>query len=67
MIHNVYERVGSFLPSGEVDASRFEGSGVSYKAKIIGIESVPEARGDQMCQDAMLKLKVSYETIFLGM
>ena len=42
----------------DVDASRFEGSGVSYKAKIIGIEGVPEARGDQMCQDAMVKLKV---------
>ena len=30
---------------------------MSYKAKLIGIETVPEARGDQMCQDAITKLK----------
>ena len=41
----------------EVDVSRFEGNGLSFKAKLIGIEDVPEARGDQMCQDALLKLK----------
>lgn len=37
---------------------RFQGDGVRYKAKLIGIDYVPEARGDKMCQDSMMKLKV---------
>lgn len=36
---------------------RFHGDGVRYKAKLIGIDDVPEARGDKMCQDSMMKLK----------
>ncbi|XP_030599001.1 disabled homolog 2 isoform X3 [Archocentrus centrarchus] len=36
---------------------RFQGDGVRYKAKLIGIDDVPEARGDKMCQDSMMKLK----------
>ncbi|XP_041666572.1 disabled homolog 2 isoform X1 [Cheilinus undulatus] len=36
---------------------RFKGDGVRYKAKLIGIDDVPEARGDKMCQDSMMKLK----------
>lgn len=39
------------------DQSRFEGNGISYRAKIIGTEDVAEARGDEMCQETMLKLK----------
>jgi hypothetical protein len=31
---------------------------VRYKAKLIGIDYVPEARGDKMSQDSMMKLKV---------
>lgn len=38
--------------------ARFQGDGVRYKAKLIGIDDVPEARGDKMCQDSMMKLKV---------
>lgn len=38
--------------------SRFKGDGVRYKAKLIGIDDVPEARGDKMSQDSMMKLKV---------
>ncbi|CAB1318080.1 unnamed protein product [Coregonus sp. 'balchen'] len=37
--------------------SRFQGDGVRYKAKLIGIDDVPEARGDKMSQDSMMKLK----------
>ncbi|XP_015798673.3 disabled homolog 2 isoform X1 [Nothobranchius furzeri] len=36
---------------------RFQGDGVRYKAKLIGIDDVREARGDKMCQDSMMKLK----------
>ncbi|XP_060690243.1 disabled homolog 2 isoform X2 [Hemiscyllium ocellatum] len=38
--------------------ARFKADGVRYKAKIIGVDDVPDARGDQMCQDSMMKLKV---------
>ncbi|NXJ68229.1 DAB2 protein, partial [Rostratula benghalensis] len=37
--------------------ARFKGDGVKYKAKLIGIADVPEARGDKMSQDSMMKLK----------
>ncbi|XP_054706142.1 protein disabled-like [Uloborus diversus] len=39
--------------------SRFEGEGVIFKAKLIGVESVSGARGDKMCQDAMQRLKLN--------
>ncbi|KAF3828691.1 hypothetical protein GH733_004597 [Mirounga leonina] len=38
--------------------ARFKGDGVKYKAKLIGIDDVPDARGDKMSQDSMMKLKV---------
>uniref|UniRef100_A0A8C5SMN8 DAB adaptor protein 2 n=1 Tax=Laticauda laticaudata TaxID=8630 RepID=A0A8C5SMN8_LATLA len=38
--------------------ARFQGDGVKYKAKLIGVDDVPEARGDKMSQDSMMKLKV---------
>ncbi|NWH74368.1 DAB2 protein, partial [Piaya cayana] len=37
--------------------ARFKGDGVRYKAKLIGIDDVPEARGDKMSQNSMMKLK----------
>uniref|UniRef100_A0A3B1IVL2 DAB adaptor protein 2 n=1 Tax=Astyanax mexicanus TaxID=7994 RepID=A0A3B1IVL2_ASTMX len=37
--------------------ARFQGDGVRYKAKLIGIDDVAEARGDKMSQDSMMKLK----------
>ncbi|XP_039606568.1 disabled homolog 2-like isoform X1 [Polypterus senegalus] len=37
--------------------ARFRGDGVRYKAKLIGVDDVPEARGDKMSQDSMMKLK----------
>lgn len=42
---------------------RFQGDGVRYKAKLIGIDDVSEARGDKMCQDSMMKLKVKDQRI----
>ncbi|XP_055359757.1 disabled homolog 1 isoform X2 [Betta splendens] len=36
---------------------RFRGDGVRYKAKLIGMDEVTAARGDKLCQDAMMKLK----------
>jgi hypothetical protein len=41
------------------DPSRFEGEGISFRAKLIGIDDVKDARGDQMCQEALVKLKNS--------
>lgn len=37
---------------------RFRGDGVRYKAKLIGLDDVTAARGDKLCQDSMMKLKV---------
>ncbi|XP_071843167.1 uncharacterized protein [Apostichopus japonicus] len=41
----------------ELYYDRFEPPGVSYKGKLIGVESVHEPRGDRMCHEAMNKLK----------
>lgn len=35
------------------------GEGVSFKAKLIGILEVSEARGDRMCQEALSDLKMA--------
>lgn len=39
------------------DPFRFEGDGLSFRAKLIGTETVDSARGDRMCQEAMQRLK----------
>ncbi|CAK9809020.1 Protein disabled [Anthophora quadrimaculata] len=41
------------------EPTRFLGEGVSFKAKLIGILEVPEARGDRMCQTALTDLKIA--------
>ncbi len=51
----VPERTDEFL------LARFQGDGVRYKAKLIGVDDVSEARGDKMCQDSMMKLKVQIQ------
>lgn len=43
--------------------ARFKGDGVKYKAKLIGIDDVPDARGDKMSQDSMMKLKVKGDSM----
>lgn len=35
------------------------GEGITFKAKLIGILEVNEARGDKMCQDALNDLKTA--------
>lgn len=41
------------------EPARFFGDGVIFKAKLIGILEVGEARGDRMCQEALQDLKVA--------
>ncbi|XP_058789824.1 uncharacterized protein LOC131663434 isoform X2 [Phymastichus coffea] len=41
------------------EPGRFMGEGVSFKAKLIGILEVSEARGDRMCQAALADLKMA--------
>lgn len=43
----------SFLYIDRNDPGRFFGDGVIFKAKLIGILEVGEARGDRMCQEAL--------------
>lgn len=54
----VPEKTDEFLQA------RFQGDGVRYKAKLIGVDDVAEARGDKMCQDSMMKLKVQMPKCF---
>ena len=44
------------------DPDRFKGEGISFNAKLIGVEEVPEARGDKMCQEKIYKLKGEIKT-----
>lgn len=40
-------------------ATRFHGDGVRFKAKLIGVDLVPDTHGHKTCWDSMMKLKVS--------
>lgn len=53
----MFSGVFGFLDKNET--SRFLGEGVSFKAKLIGILEVSEARGDRMCQEALADLKMA--------
>lgn len=52
----------SALPSGsamtDADEDKFNGEGVLFVGKLIGTEYVADARGEQMCQQSLKKLKV---------
>lgn len=37
--------------------SRFQGDGVRYRAKLIGVDPLPDAHGDKIFKDSMMKLK----------
>lgn len=45
------------------DPLRFQGEGISFNAKLIGTEEVPEARGDKMCQEKIQKLKAEIKAL----
>lgn len=47
------------LPSEE----KFSGQGITFKAKLIGIDPVAGPRGDKMCQSALQRLKVTFSFI----
>ncbi|XP_051791173.1 disabled homolog 2-like isoform X2 [Erpetoichthys calabaricus] len=51
MNKKVFEKTPQYLKS------RFQGEGVRYKAKLIGIDDVPSGQGDKMCRNSMMKLK----------
>ncbi|XP_028177558.1 protein disabled-like [Ostrinia furnacalis] len=49
----------SLLNHHKNEPGRFLGEGVSFRAKLIGVLEVPEARGDRMCQEALADLKMA--------
>lgn len=55
------KEIGSDFDLGSPDKEdpiiRFSGDGVTFKAKLIGIDPVTSPRGDQMCKNAMTRLK----------
>ena len=51
---------GGVNPKTVIDvASRFQGDGVRFKAKLIGVDPVLEPQGEKMCLDSMMKMKVA--------
>jgi hypothetical protein len=46
-----------FFAVNSLDVFHFEGEGLAFKGKLIGIKDIDAARGDEMCQHAMQELK----------
>lgn len=46
-----------FNKGTSVDMFNFEGEGLQFRGKLIGIKDVDGARGDEMCQQVMVELK----------
>ncbi|OWA50844.1 putative Protein disabled [Hypsibius exemplaris] len=44
------------------DDFKYQGEGIQFKGKLIGIKDVESARGDEMCKAAMLELKNGLKT-----
>ena len=40
----------TLLDLNKYDPERFQPPGLDFRGKLIGIEDVPDARGDKMCQ-----------------
>lgn len=52
----VKEKVKKGVTKDEEAVSKFDGFGVDFKCKLIGFTSVPAARGDDICQEALNQL-----------
>lgn len=57
-LFHFFLQVVSFFFLDRRDTSRLLGDGVNFKAKLIGVRDVPQARGEKMAQETLQELKV---------